>query len=106
MEMLYMEIKILKSKITKILKSHGFVKTEIKQEYGHPKFKHNGFQYDNLINVLGFYVAKCFSNEEQKLICKGKINEMWEILSNSEVQQYISKHGDYAIKLHKEPLNL
>ena len=45
-----MDMRVIKSKITKILKANGFVKSEIKKEWNHPKRKTAGFDYPEMLS--------------------------------------------------------
>jgi hypothetical protein len=62
-----MELKVIKSKITKLLKSNGFIKSEVKKEWNHPKYKHAGFDYNDITiyeSYLSYYIPDFVYHDE------------------------------------------
>lgn len=97
-----MEITQLKTKITKLLKANGFVKTEIKKEWNHPKFKHAGFEYNDIIatNVITYYIPiNIFEDKERELKIKEKIEEIYQCLIKNGFGDNIRKDGNFAIEI-------
>ena len=97
-----MAITQLKTKMTKLLKANGFVKAEVKKEWGHPKFKHAGFEYNDIIvtNVITYHIPiGVFEENERELRTKEKINEIYQCLDNNGFQNNIKRDGNFAIQI-------
>jgi len=87
----------IKMRITKILKTNGFSKSEFKKEWNHPKRKIAGFEYFEFNNGLTYYISDgLFSEEERLKLLSNKINSMYNILVDNGLGQYLTKY-DYTI---------
>jgi len=92
-----MNNRAIKMKITKILKNNGFSKSEIKKEWNHPKHKIAGFEYSNCCNGLHYYIPdNVFSNIEKEKFQKEKIKEMYKVLIDNGLEEYLKRY-DYVI---------
>jgi hypothetical protein len=89
-----MNSKTIKTKITKLLKANGFVKSEIKKDWHHPKRKSAGFEYFEYgCNGLGYYIPEnVFEEIEKKKFEKEKVDAMFKILNNTDLAQYLTKY--------------
>lgn len=93
-----MDLKNIKSKITKTLKKNGFIKSEIKKYPNHIKHKITGFEYAEMFETayeteLTYYIADniYLDKDKQKLI-KDKVKEMYSILIKNELDEYLTFH--------------
>jgi hypothetical protein len=100
-----MNMKILKSKITRLLKANNFVKSEIKKEWNHPKHKTAGFEYPEMFSnykeaQLTYYIPESLFTEEE--ISKRrieKVQQMYDVLIKDEnIKEHLTK-WDYSITL-------
>jgi hypothetical protein len=99
-----MELKVIKSKITKLLKSNGFIKSEVKKEWNHPKYKHAGFDYNDITiyeSYLSYYIPDFVYHDEEVQMSnvKEKVELIYNLLKDTELSRYLEKF-DYAIKIY------